>query len=73
MSCHCRCAVQQGARHGPATVLSAKEEQRIVDYTVHMGHIGYRRTREQIFNIVAEIVSKDRYPNPGCCEWQASA
>ena len=56
--------LQIGARRGPASILSAEEEQRIVDYTVHMGQIGYGRTCEQILNIVAEIVSKDRCPNP---------
>lgn len=54
--------LQIGARRGPASILSAEEEQRIVDYAVHMGQIGYGRTREQIFDIVAAIVSKDGRP-----------
>ena len=49
--------LQIGARRGPASILSPEEEQRIVDYAVHTGEIGYGRTREQIFDIVAAIVS----------------
>ena len=56
--------LQIGARRGPASILSPEEEQRIVDYAVHMGEIGYGRTREQIFDIVAAIVSKGGRPNP---------
>ena len=44
--------------------MSPEEEQRIVDYAVHMGQIGYERTREQIFDIVVKIVTKDGHPNP---------
>ena len=29
-----------------------------------MGQIGYERTREQIFDIVVKIVTKDGHPNP---------
>jgi len=61
--------LQIGARRGPASILSAEEEQRIVDYAVHMGQIGYGRTREQIFDIVAAIVSKDGHPNPFVNGW----
>ena len=56
--------LQIGVRPGPASILSPEEEQRIVDYAVHMGQIGYGRTREQIFDIVAKIVTKDGCPNP---------
>ena len=56
--------LQIGARRGPASILPPEEEQRIVDYAVHMGKIGYGRTHEQIFDIVAAIVSKDGRPNP---------
>ena len=56
--------LQIGVRSGPASILSPEEEQRIVDYAVHMGQIGYERTREQIFDIVAKIVTKDGRPNP---------
>ena len=56
--------LQIGAKRGPASVLSAEEEQRLVDYAVHMGQIGYGRTREQLFDIVAKIVSKDGCLNP---------
>ena len=64
--------LQIGVRRSPASILSPEEEQRIVDYVIHMGEIGYGRTREQIFDIVAAIVSKDGRPNcfvngrPGC-------
>ena len=56
--------LQIGARRGPASILSPEEEQRIVDYAVHMEEIGYGCIREQIFDIVAAIVSKDGRPNP---------
>ena len=67
--------LQIGARWGPASILSPEKEQRIVDYAVHMGEIGYGRTHEQILDIVAAIVSKDGRPNPfvngrrGCKWW----
>ena len=56
--------LQTGVRPGPASILSPEEEQRIIDYAVHMGQIGYGRTREQIFDIVAKIMTKDGRPNP---------
>ena len=55
--------LQIGARRSPASILSPEEEQRIIDYAVHMGETGYGHTREQIFDIVAAIVSKDGRPN----------
>lgn len=56
--------LELGAKRGPASILSAEEEQRLVDYAVHMGQIGYGCTRDQIFDIVAKIVSKDGRDNP---------
>ena len=52
------------ARRGPASILTVEEEQKLVEYVVHMGKIGYGRTRDQVFDIVAEIVSKDGRTNP---------
>ena len=43
--------LQIEARCSPASILSAEEEQRIINYAVHMGQIGYGHTREQIFDI----------------------
>ena len=64
LSLHVSGKLQIGARCGPASILSPEEEQRFVDYALHMGEIGYGHTCEQIIDIVAAIVSKDGRPNP---------
>ena len=50
--------VAVGCKQGPPTVLSAAEEERIVDYCVHMARIGYGRTREQVCLMVKKICGK---------------
>ena len=56
--------LQFGGRPGPASVLTPEEERKLVDYAVHMAQIGYGCTREQILNIVAQIVAEDGRQNP---------
>ena len=56
--------LQFGGRPGPASILTPAEEQRLVNYAVHMAQIGYGYTRDQILNIVAKIVAKDGRKNP---------
>lgn len=53
-----------GGRPGPASVLTKEEEEKLVEYAVHMAQIGYGCTKEQVLNIVAQIVAKDGRPNP---------
>lgn len=53
-----------GVKRGPASILSVEEERRLVEYVVHMGQIGYGRTREQLLDIVAKMVSSDGRENP---------
>ena len=40
--------VEIGSKPGPPTVLTTLEEQKLVDYCLHMVSIGYGRTREQV-------------------------
>ncbi len=64
MSLYANRKLQLGGRPGPASILTPAEEQRLVDYAVHMAQIGYGCTRDQILNIVAQIVAKDGRKNP---------
>ena len=36
----------------PRTILSAAEEQKLVEWTLHMGQIGYGRTRNELLDMV---------------------
>ena len=56
--------IEVGAKQGPPTVLTAAEEERLVQYAVHMSRIGYGRTKEQILNVVQALVKEDGRPNP---------
>ena len=56
--------VEIGSKRGPDTILTAAEEQMLVNYVIHMAEIGYGRTREHLCNTVKEILEKDGRPNP---------
>ena len=56
--------IEVGAKQGPPTVLTAAEEEKLVQYAVHMSRIGYGRTKEQILDVVQALVKKDGRPNP---------
>ena len=56
--------VEIGSKQGPPSVLTTAEEERLVQYAVHMSCIGYGRTKEQILDIVQKLVQKDNRPNP---------
>ena len=51
-------------KQSPPTVLSATEEEKLVQYAVHMSRISYGRTKEQILDVVQALVKKDGCPNP---------
>ena len=53
-----------GAKCGPTSILTAEEEQKLVDYVVHMSKIGYGCTRDQLLEIVHKMVVKDGRKNP---------
>ena len=56
--------VEIGSKQGPPTTLTIAEEQKLVDYAIHMAEIGYGRTREQICSTVKKIIDSDGRPNP---------
>ena len=56
--------IEVGAKQGPPTVLTAAEEEKLVQYAVHMSRIGYGRTKEQILDVVQALVKEDGRPNP---------
>ena len=56
--------VEIGSKRGPDTILTAAEEQILVNYVVHMAEIGYGPTREQLCNTVKEILEKMADPTP---------
>ena len=53
--------VEIGSKHGPDTILTAAEEQMLVNYVIHMAEIGYGHTREHPCNTVKEKYGR---PNP---------
>ena len=55
--------VEIGSKQGPPTTLTIAEEQKLVDYAIHMAEIGYGRTREQICSTVKKIIDSDGRPN----------
>ena len=55
--------VEFGCRPGPSSILTAAEEQKIVDYAVEMSKIGYGLTREKILEMVKKMLDKDGRPN----------
>ena len=44
-----------GCKPGPSFILTAAEEQRLVDYALEMSKIGYGQTNEQILLKVQKI------------------
>jgi len=44
---------------GTDTMLTATEEQKLVDYAIHMAKIGYGCTKEHICDTVKEILDND--------------
>ena len=56
--------VEVGRRRGPPTILSNAEENMLVDWAIEMSKIGYGRTRQQVCEIVKQILDKDGRPNP---------
>ena len=55
---------QIGMKPGQVPILSPDEEKALVEYVLHMSRIGYGRTKEQLQDIVQEILKKDGRPNP---------
>ena len=51
-------------RLGPETVLTSDEESVLVDWAIEMSRIGYGRTRQQICEMVKQILDKDKRRNP---------
>ena len=51
-------------KRGPPTVLTAAEEQMLVDWALPMADLGYGRTREHMCATVKEILDKDGRENP---------
>ena len=56
--------LEVGGKQGPPSVLTAADEERLVHCAVHMSHIGYGHTKEQILDVVQALVKKDGRPNP---------
>ena len=56
--------VEFGSKRGPDTILAAAEEQKLVDYAIHLAEIGYGCTKEHICDTVKEILDKDGRLNP---------
>ena len=52
------------ATSGPDPVLKKDEEQRLVDWCLHMARIGYGRTRGEFLDVVQRIIQKDERPTP---------
>ena len=48
-------------RHGE---LKKDEEQRLIDWCLHMARIGYGRTRGEFLDVVQRIIQKDERPTP---------
>ena len=46
------------------TVLTSAEEQRLVNWVLHMSQIGYGWTRFEVIDTVKRIVETDKRPNP---------
>lgn len=46
------------------TVLTSAEEQRLVDWVLHMSRIGYGRTRQEVLDTVKRIIEVDGRTNP---------
>lgn len=46
------------------TVLTTAEEQKLVDWVLHMARIGYGRTRQEVLDTVKRIIDADNRPNP---------
>ena len=61
---HVKGKVEVGSRPGPPTVLTSVEESMLVDWAIEMSRIGYGRTRQQICEMVKQILDKDKRPNP---------
>ena len=55
---------QIGMKPGQSPFISAEEEKILVEYVLHMSRIGYGRTKEQLQDIVQEMMTKDGRPNP---------
>jgi len=56
--------VEVGSRPGPPSVLTKAEEDKLVDYCLHMAKCGYGRTREQVCLTVKKFTDRDGRPNP---------
>jgi len=56
--------VEVGAQTGPTPILTAAEEQKLVDYAFEMSKIGYGQTKQQILTMVQKILKKDGRLNP---------
>jgi len=55
--------VEVGSRPGPPSVLTKAEEDKLVDYCLHMAKCGYGRTREQVC-LTVKFIDCDGQPNP---------
>lgn len=58
------CGIAHGLRKGPQPVLSVAEEQVLEDWLVEMSKIGYGRTKQQLQQVVRDILQKERRQNP---------
>lgn len=53
-----------GCKQGPATVLTAEEEHKLVNWAVEMATVGYGQSKRQSCEMVKKIIDKDGRPNP---------
>ena len=51
-------------RPGPATILTAEEEHKLVQWCIEMAAIGYGQTRQQLIEMVRKIMDTTGRPNP---------
>ena len=47
-----------GGKQGPPTVLTVAEEEILVQHAVHMSHIGYGHTKEQILDVYTSDIDE---------------
>ena len=56
--------MEVGAQTGPMPILTAVEEQKLVDYAFEVSKIGSGQTKQQILTMVQRILKKDGQKNP---------
>ena len=57
--------VHPGAKAGAPTLLSSREEQELVDFLCKSADIGYAKTRQEVLEIVSQMVDSERTVSNG--------